>query len=420
MARVAPERQVPACLPQILMGGYLGGNRMTRRKFTDSYFKKLVFELVADEYTFIEPYKGITKKLAVRHEKCGHRYETTPYHFLDRGQRCPNCNYMRKRTPEEFEKEFHEALGDDYEILTPYKGAREKIKVRHKICGCEYLQTASEAKQGKGCRKCSIEKFIGNRLKSEKRFIQDFERVSNSEYQLLSKYVNDGEYINVKHKDCGLEYSVVAGAFLNGRRCPKCGIINRANKQRRTHEQFEKLVLELGINEYAVLENYKNSQIPIKLKHLSCGHIYSVRPNDFLRGKRCPKCNQSHGETKIYQLLSNYNIKFTTQYRFSNCKAKRSLPFDFAILDANETVVAVIEYQGIQHYQANDFFGGEVAFKKRREHDAIKENYCKANNIRFVEIPYSMTDKEIEKAIFELTMPIMSQACRETAGRCND
>ena len=393
---------------------------MTRRKFTDSEFKQIVFELVADEYIFVEPYMGITKKIAVRHKKCGHQYETTPYHFLDRGQRCPKCNYMRKRTPKEFEKEFHDSLGDDYELLTPYKGAKERVKVRHNVCGREYWQVANEAKQGKGCRKCSVENFVGCRLKSAEKYEQEFNEISNGEYELKTPYVNDGHSVVVKHKKCGLEYSVKAGAFLNGRRCPQCAIQIRSDKQRRSQDEFERLVHEAVGNEYIVLGEYKNSQSPITLIHEVCGHTYTVRPNDFLAGKRCPRCNQSHGESKVYAVLKKIGIDFHTQHRFSDCKAKRSLPFDFAIIDSKNSVVAVIEYQGIQHYQMNEFFGGKTEFEKRQKYDAIKKKYCEINNIQFIEIPYSMTDEEVEKTIFELTMPIMSQACQETTGRCND
>ena len=48
----------------------------------------------------------------------------------------------------------------------------------------------------------------------------------------------------------------------------------------------------------------------------------------------------------------------------------------------------LIEYDGIQHYEAVEIFGGIPAFKKRQKRDQIKNQYCKDNNIKLIRIPY--------------------------------
>lgn len=45
-----------------------------------------------------------------------------------------------------------------------------------------------------------------------------------------------------------------------------------------------------------------------------------------------------------------------------------------------------IEYQGIQHDQPVEFFGGEPAFKKRQKLDAKKRRLCKRNGVRLIEV----------------------------------
>lgn len=47
-----------------------------------------------------------------------------------------------------------------------------------------------------------------------------------------------------------------------------------------------------------------------------------------------------------------------------------------------------IEYNGIQHYEPNDFFGGEESFKKQLIRDKIKKKYCENNNIKLIIIRY--------------------------------
>ena len=57
-----------------------------------------------------------------------------------------------------------------------------------------------------------------------------------------------------------------------------------------------------------------------------------------------------------------------------------------------------IEYDGIQHFEPKDFFGGEESFSKLKEHDSIKSNYCMENNIRLLRIPYFQYE-EIENIL---------------------
>jgi len=65
------------------------------------------------------------------------------------------------------------------------------------------------------------------------------------------------------------------------------------------------------------------------------------------------------------------------------------LPFDFGIYDIAGSLLGLIEFQGKQHYIFDNYFGGDLAFKNRRKNDIIKRNFCKDNQIPFLEIPYT-------------------------------
>ena len=67
--------------------------------------------------------------------------------------------------------------------------------------------------------------------------------------------------------------------------------------KRKTTEQFKREVYDLVGNEYTVLSEYANSKTKVKMKHNICGHSYKVRPNDFLRGNKCPFCYGTHKKT---------------------------------------------------------------------------------------------------------------------------
>lgn len=64
------------------------------------------------------------------------------------------------------------------------------------------------------------------------------------------------------------------------------------------------------------------------------------------------------------------------------------------------------EYQGKQHYEPIDFFGGEEAFQSLQKRDAKKRRLCLENGIKLVELDYRLSESawrgrvrdEIEKA----------------------
>ena len=58
-----------------------------------------------------------------------------------------------------------------------------------------------------------------------------------------------------------------------------------------------------------------------------------------------------------------------------------------------------IEYQGIQHYHAVEFFGGEEALAQRQELDLMKKQLCGENHVRLIEWPYDLepTDKNLRE-----------------------
>ena len=70
---------------------------------------------------------------------------------------------------------------------------------------------------------------------------------------------------------------------------------------------------------------------------------------------------------------------------FDKCKGnKRKLPFDFYLPDYN----TCIEFDGKQHFESVDHFGGDEEFVKRLENDKIKTEYCKNYNIQLIRIRY--------------------------------
>ena len=88
------------------------------------------------------------------------------------------------------------------------------------------------------------------------------------------------------------------------------------------------------------------------------------------------------------EYLNDLNIKYIMQKRFELCKDIKMLPFDFYLPEYN----LCIEYDGIQHFIPQSF-GSQMdknkMFKKVKDHDKIKDRYCKKNGIKLLRIPYT-------------------------------
>ena len=50
--------------------------------------------------------------------------------------------------------------------------------------------------------------------------------------------------------------------------------------------------------------------------------------------------------------------------------------FDFVLLDENNNIIKAIEFDGIQHFEPIEYFGGQDAFINQQERDQRKADYC--------------------------------------------
>lgn len=78
------------------------------------------------------------------------------------------------------------------------------------------------------------------------------------------------------------------------------------------------------------------------------------------------------------------------------------LPFDFYIPKYN----LIIEYDGFHHFYPVNGWGGEEKFKLTQENDAIKNKYCKENDITLLRIPYTDSKEDIIRKINYFMSPV--------------
>lgn len=335
----------------------------------------------------IEPY--INMKTKIKHKcKQGHIYEQIPSKHLQ-GQGCPSCSeyhvmIKKRKIPKQYYNECKEK-GLDLPV-EDYINNKTKIKHKCNKCGNIYGQTPSNHLQGQGCPKCGIKKAINSRTgKTKKKTPEEYYNECKSKgYDLpIENYVKDNT--KIKHRcNKGHIYKQIPSDHLQGRGCPIC-----YGKKKKTSEEYYQECKSKGLD--LPIEDYKGAKI--KIKH-TCGkeHLYLQTP-DMHSGKHqgCPICNESHGEKYTRNYLDKNNIKYIPQKRFHDLKDKTYLSYDFCLPDYN----ILIEYQGIQHYDISEYFGGKEQFNRQKLHDNLKRKYAKENGYKLLELKYTLNTQEL-------------------------
>lgn len=102
-------------------------------------------------------------------------------------------------------------------------------------------------------------------------------------------------------------------------------------------------------------------------------------------------CINSVGNVTVSRWLTKNHIAFEPEYSFSDLLTENGYKqrFDFAILDRNNQLLCLIEYQGDIHFKYREnSWNNETAFKNRQMRDAQKQQYCKEKNIKLYTINY--------------------------------
>jgi len=275
-----------------------------------------------------------------------------------------------KLTTKEFILKAEKVHGKKYEYqLSEYISSSSPINITCPIHG-EFKQRPSKHLSGQGCNKC-----CDNSKKSINEYIIEFNTIHNNKYDYSIDDIKTAHsIINITCPIHG-EFKQSINSHKNGNGCNKCYTNNRKtldkfiNEANTTHNKK----YDYSLSEYV---NNNTNLIIICPNHGK----FIQKPRTHLSGCGCPTCNESKGEKMIRELLINRGINFIPQYKFSECKHVNELPFDFYLPNYN----ICIEYQGKQHFQPVEHFGGKEYFNLIVKRDKIKEEYCLLNNIQLI------------------------------------
>jgi len=210
---------------------------------------------------------------------------------------------------------------------------------------------------------------------------------------------------------CNKEYQRSIYQQSKNNKCPYCQSKNRKPfidfndlKTKRpdlAKEWSDKNGLESKTSNFASFISKKH-KIWWKCKKCKYEWLTCLKNRTGVKGTGCPKCNRSKGEYKVQKILDKYNILYTLEKTYPNCKHINKLRFDFYLPKYN----ICIEYQGKQHYTNNTGWSWtKYDVELRQKRDQIKRDYCTKNNIQLIEIPY-WDFNNIEQIIKEQVLKI--------------
>ena len=249
-------------------------------------------------------------------------------------------------------------------------------------CGDEIVARATALRSGhtKSCG-CTSYQRVSKALSKELQPGDKFGR-----YTILYKESETGQGGLYRCRcECGVEKTIKRQFLLDGS-IVSCGCYSREEKSQRqlidiTGQRFGLLTV-LSKSDYQGGDGvYWNVRCDCGNEKVVSGH--AIRRGDIIS---CGCSKRSNGEMIIEQLLLENNLFYKSEYTFPDLPRLR---YDFVIFDKNQNPIRIIEYDGKQHFEPVDYFGGEKRFQQQVTNDAIKNQYAFNHNIPIVRFPYT-------------------------------
>jgi hypothetical protein len=330
----------------------------------------------------------------------------SPHAHLYSKHGCPKCATAatiksQTKTKNEFITQAKQVWGNffSYEKVE-YKNANTKVIVTCPLHG-DFLTRPADFLKHHGCPKCKDNKtsLRNSKLKaSNKETLQQkgellypglfqYDKViytdSRNKVLIHSNLLNEDFYITPAH-------------FLQGDIPKKYLGLERKTRKKANTESFiqEAKLIHGDLYDYSKSE-YKDCLTKVIVTCPKHGDFLIAPIEHTFHRCGCPICASSKGEVFIKTLLDELGIQYIRQYKININETTKFI--DFCIVLGTQLVF--IEYNGKQHYEPVDIFGGEAAFQLQIKRDADIQEYCNINNIPLYTYKYDIPFYELKNLI---------------------
>jgi hypothetical protein len=321
---------------------------------------------------------------------------------------CSNEESQKRQTKgtEKFIEQSKLVHGDKYDYsLVDYKNAYTHVTIICPIHG-PFQQSPTSHIKGIQCTQCGKESSQKSRTWTKDDFVNKAREVHGNKYDYTpSVYINYTTPVEIICPVHG-RFTQRPDSHINSIGCQECANELRSKNQRSTTDEFINMANTVHGFKYNYSKSeYKNNHTKLIITCKKHGDFVQTPANHISGRQGCPTCNESQGEKLIQSILEKNNLQYERQKKFVDCfnisiskkgnKRCFKLPFDFYLPTFN----TCIEFDGIQHFQPVDKFGGEETFNKQKMLDKIKTQYCKINGVNLIRVPYSLKKGDVESFI---------------------
>lgn len=375
------------------------------KKLTTEEFIRKAIAIHGDKYSYHNSvYQKSNISLKIFCNNCGNYFDQMPGKHLF-GQGCPKstCGGTQKLTHEEFILKARKKHGNRYNYLEEYIDAKTPINIQCTICGKEKKRQPNSHLRSKtgGCDYCNsggqsnLEDFIKKALLSHSEGHYSYEK-----FVYVDAHTKGDIFCNI-HKSyfsCAPKNHLSGfdgeRIIRKGKGCVKCGREKTRLASKKSKDEILKKAIHVHGSLYQYdLDSFTGVKDNMNIKCRKHGW-FSQTPDCHINSKQgCPICKLSHGEEELRKILNNAMVNYISQYTIDECRNKRPLPFDFAILNETNGLKGLIEFHGRQHYEHVDYLHKTYqGFIDSQRNDSIKSDFCSLNRIPFLVIPHYEID----------------------------
>ena len=273
------------------------------------------------------------------------------------------------------------------------------IKITCKTCGRSFWVTPYNFLKSGNCPLCKRDnptiKLTFNIWKS--RAIQKHGQKYNYD-KAKEQFIEERNILTIRCNTCGCEFEQSGFAHIHSETpCPECRKEKWSTlKSKNQISVLDRILDVLGSN-YEIQNTTKAITTRGNITYLdkTTGKLITQRVDSILKGHIDPTSSMSSSELMCYNWLNSNNIGFNKEVVIKGLiegREENIVRIDFTINNLNNKIYW-IEVNGLQHYDERNFsymdINNRYTFQQQLDRDKNVKEYCKQNNIVFIEIPYT-------------------------------
>jgi len=255
------------------------------KKITNIEFLERVNNKFNFFYSYPEEYQGSSKYIKIICPDHGEFLCNAGHHLAGHG--CQVCGGNLRKTTEQFIIDANFVHDSKYKYPDDYLGSHKPIRIICPEHGEFFLKPYMHT-NGCGCPFCAKPK-----KKTHEEYVKQASDKHENKYKYVGLYTGANNKIEIECPTHGT-FLQTASDHLRGHGCDECG-----GTKKKTHEEFLIDAREEHGDKYEYPEEYKGSEIKIKIICPEHGPFYQA-PSKHTFGEGCSQCSRPIFDTKSF------------------------------------------------------------------------------------------------------------------------